>query len=166
MNLWVAVILIVVVASASGVFTYLLTRLRTTRESAQQAQSLGGSSCRPGERAIQVRERGQRDRGKRKAQSPGRVSGRHSRRRETLRAGTPCAVRPQEEPDSPGADFLSQHPHFELGRPRDPCRRGSGSRRLGEDIERVQQCCRSRDYGSPKCATVAFPRGLDRAFAE
>ena len=40
MNLWVAVILIVVVAIASGVFTYLLTRLRTARESAKQAQSL------------------------------------------------------------------------------------------------------------------------------
>lgn len=40
MNLWVAVILVVVVAIASGAFTYLLTRLCTARESAQQAQSL------------------------------------------------------------------------------------------------------------------------------
>ena len=40
MNIWVAVILIVVVAMTSSAFTYLLTRLRTARESAQQAQSL------------------------------------------------------------------------------------------------------------------------------
>ena len=40
MNIWVALILIVVVAIASGIFTYLFTRLRTAKESAHQAQSL------------------------------------------------------------------------------------------------------------------------------
>jgi hypothetical protein len=40
MNLWVGVILISVVAIASGAFTYLLTRLCTARESAKQAKSL------------------------------------------------------------------------------------------------------------------------------
>src|SRR6266568_8600008 len=40
MNLWVAVILSVILATASSIFTYLFTRLRAARESAQQAQSL------------------------------------------------------------------------------------------------------------------------------
>jgi hypothetical protein len=40
MNTWVAVMLIVMAAIVSGVFTYLSTRLRTTKESAQQAQAL------------------------------------------------------------------------------------------------------------------------------
>ena len=41
MNFWIAVILCVAVAIISGVFTYLVTRLRTATESAQQARALG-----------------------------------------------------------------------------------------------------------------------------
>ena len=41
MNPWVAVILIVVVAIVSGVFTYLFTRMRIAKESAHQARALG-----------------------------------------------------------------------------------------------------------------------------
>jgi hypothetical protein len=40
MSLWVAVLFIVIAACASGVFTYLITRLRTAKESARQAQLL------------------------------------------------------------------------------------------------------------------------------
>src|SRR6266542_4963795 len=40
MNLWITVILMLIVAIVSGVFTYLLTRLRTSKESAQQARAL------------------------------------------------------------------------------------------------------------------------------
>jgi hypothetical protein len=40
MNPWVAIVLIVTAAIVSGVFTYLSTRLRATKESAQQAQAL------------------------------------------------------------------------------------------------------------------------------
>src|SRR5580765_7410376 len=40
MNLWVALILIAIVAMASGVVTYLFTRLRTVKETAAHAQAL------------------------------------------------------------------------------------------------------------------------------
>ena len=41
MNSWIAVILCVAVAAISGVFTYLFTRLRIAKVSAQQARALG-----------------------------------------------------------------------------------------------------------------------------
>ena len=40
MNIWAAVILIVLGAIASGIFTYLFTRLRTAKESAGQSRAL------------------------------------------------------------------------------------------------------------------------------
>ena len=40
MNIWLSVILIIVAAIGSTVFTYLLTRLRMERAAAQQARSL------------------------------------------------------------------------------------------------------------------------------
>ena len=40
MNIWVAVILIVIGAIASGIFTHLFTRLRTAKESAGQSRAL------------------------------------------------------------------------------------------------------------------------------
>ena len=68
MNIWMSVILIVVAAIGSSIFTYLLTRLRMERAAVQQAAALAEAVAALENEKSKFEQAARGNRGKRKTQ--------------------------------------------------------------------------------------------------